>query len=88
MFGYFEGWSPIEGAYFSFITLSTIGFGDFVPGSSGVGAIGVSRSLKGSFHCVIAIFPASYYPFSKLFLINYNIYISINYAVCGGNLFC
>jgi len=30
----FEGWSAMEGAYFSFITLSTIGFGDFVPGSN------------------------------------------------------
>ena len=41
IFGYFESWSPMEGAYFSFITLSTIGFGDFVPGSE-VGASGVS----------------------------------------------
>ena len=41
IFGYFESWSPMEGAYFSFITLSTIGFGDFVPGSE-VGAYGVS----------------------------------------------
>ncbi|XP_062896710.1 potassium channel subfamily K member 5a [Mobula hypostoma] len=27
-----EGWSYIEGLYFSFITISTIGFGDFVTG--------------------------------------------------------
>ncbi|XP_007908601.2 potassium channel subfamily K member 5a [Callorhinchus milii] len=27
-----EGWSYIEGLYFSFITISTIGFGDFVAG--------------------------------------------------------
>lgn len=45
LFGYFEGWSPIEGAYFSFITLSTIGFGDFVPGSSGVGAMGAELKM-------------------------------------------
>jgi len=33
LFGYFEGWGSMEAAYFSFITLSTIGFGDFVPGT-------------------------------------------------------
>lgn len=27
----YEGWTFFEGFYFSFITLSTIGFGDFVP---------------------------------------------------------
>ena len=29
----YEGWSFFEGVYFAFITLSTIGFGDFVPTS-------------------------------------------------------
>lgn len=27
-----EGWDYIEGLYFSFITITTIGFGDFVAG--------------------------------------------------------
>ncbi|XP_077532235.1 potassium channel subfamily K member 18-like [Haemaphysalis longicornis] len=33
LFSVWEQWSFLDGAYFSFITLSTIGFGDFVPGS-------------------------------------------------------
>lgn len=28
---YLEGWSYLDGVYFGFITLTTIGFGDFVP---------------------------------------------------------
>lgn len=27
-----EGWSYLEGLYFSFITLTTVGFGDYVAG--------------------------------------------------------
>ena len=33
VFSAWEEWSFLDGAYFSFITLSTIGFGDLVPGS-------------------------------------------------------
>ncbi|UJR15593.1 hypothetical protein I4U23_002529 [Adineta vaga] len=32
LFHNFEGWSMTEAGYFCFITLATIGFGDFVPG--------------------------------------------------------
>lgn len=34
LFSVVEGWSFGEGFYFAFITLSTIGFGDYVVGES------------------------------------------------------
>lgn len=32
IFSITEGWNILDGAYFCFITFTTIGFGDFVPG--------------------------------------------------------
>jgi hypothetical protein len=34
LFSIWEDWNFFDGAYYSFITLSTIGFGDIVPGQS------------------------------------------------------
>lgn len=34
LFSHMEGWSYTEGFYFAFITLSTVGFGDYVIGES------------------------------------------------------
>ena len=35
LFGVWEGWDWLTSAYYCFITISTIGFGDVVPGTSG-----------------------------------------------------
>lgn len=34
LFAHWEDWSYLDGAYFCFTSLMTIGFGDFVPGNS------------------------------------------------------
>lgn len=34
LFSYWENWTYLESCYFCFVTLSTIGIGDFVPGTS------------------------------------------------------
>ncbi|KAI3367274.1 hypothetical protein L3Q82_008320 [Scortum barcoo] len=48
LFSYVEGWTFGEGFYFAFITLSTIGFGDYVVGSDpGKEYISLYRSLAG-----------------------------------------
>ena len=34
LFSLWDGWGYLEGAYFCFVTLTTIGFGDYVTGIS------------------------------------------------------
>ena len=34
LFNYFESWPVVTGIYFCYVTLSTIGFGDYVPGQN------------------------------------------------------
>jgi hypothetical protein len=53
LFSHMEGWSYLESFYFAFVTLSTVGFGDFVigecPGSRGQwGGLSASTSLPAS----------------------------------------
>ena len=48
LFSQWEGWGYLDGSYFCFITLSTIGFGDMVPGDAIEDSTG--RTKKECFH--------------------------------------
>lgn len=45
LFAIWEDWNYLDGSYFCFVTLSTIGFGDLVPGASVVGNSGSQEKL-------------------------------------------
>jgi len=45
LFSLWENWNYLDGSYFCFVTLSTIGFGDLVPGASVVGNSGSEGKL-------------------------------------------
>lgn len=51
VFSYLEGWSYIEGIYFSFVTLTTIGFGDLVPGrkSRSEGGVNIAQIVYATY---------------------------------------
>ena len=48
LFAAWEGWNYMDGAYFCFISLMTIGFGDFVPGNNYIYNVGdnVTEQVK------------------------------------------
>ncbi|XP_013775479.1 TWiK family of potassium channels protein 7-like [Limulus polyphemus] len=57
MFSYWEEWDLVSSAYFTFVTLSTIGFGDYVPGNSFMDyKQGTSSSLKMLACCLYVVF--------------------------------
>ncbi|XP_022671231.1 potassium channel subfamily K member 15-like isoform X2 [Varroa destructor] len=51
IFSGWEGWRLLDGAYFCFITLSTIGFGDFVPGQSTFGFDPTNNAMQVILKC-------------------------------------
>lgn len=55
LFHFLEGWTLVEGSYFCFTTLGTIGFGDLIPGRS---ASSMRRGLRGE---VLSVLAASAY---------------------------
>lgn len=59
LFSHMEGWSYVEGFYFAFITLSTVGFGDYVIGESPGGQRG-GGGLR------LAAWPSTPCPFGRL----------------------
>ncbi len=49
-----EDWSLLEATYFSYVTLTTIGFGDFVPNASFNG-VGDNASFRNTMRMIFSI---------------------------------
>ena len=46
---------PMEGVYFSFITLATVGYGDMVPGNDVVRNLAIGEAIAGQFYLAVMI---------------------------------
>ena len=55
LFGLWEGWDWLQSAYFCFITLSTIGFGDIVPGTDFGNSQAQTQLLIGSLYVLFGM---------------------------------
>ncbi|CAF0987247.1 unnamed protein product [Brachionus calyciflorus] len=55
LFSSFEGWNAIAAGYFCFITLATIGFGDFVPGQTENDPDATVKLIAGCFYLLIGM---------------------------------
>jgi hypothetical protein len=47
--------SPMNGIYFSFITLATVGYGDFVPGNDVIRGLAMVEAISGQFYLAVMI---------------------------------
>jgi voltage-gated potassium channel len=47
--------SLLNGIYFSFITLATVGYGDFVPGNDIVRGVAIVEAIAGQFYLAVMI---------------------------------
>ena len=56
LFCKWEGWDLISSVYFTFITLTTIGFGDMIPGSSFHGEMTVAQVAEMMFTTIYLLF--------------------------------
>jgi len=50
-----EPFLPMEGIYFSFITLATVGYGDMVPGNDVVRNLAIVEAIAGQFYLAVMI---------------------------------
>lgn len=50
-----EPFLPMEGIYFSFITLATVGYGDMVPGNGVVRNLAIVEAIAGQFYLAVMI---------------------------------
>ena len=55
LFNFFEGWSLIQAGYFCYITLATIGFGDFVPGQNTSDSLAGVKLLLGAVYALFGM---------------------------------
>ena len=63
VFSAWEGWSTMAAAYFSFVTLTTIGFGDLVPTNS---FTGIGKPDAGATEYIQMIFATFYCGIGKI----------------------
>lgn len=60
LYSYVENWSYLESVYFCFITISTIGFGDYIPSNTAISLIEICLYFGPVFRCEIVFQPMNF----------------------------
>lgn len=60
VFSYMESWSKLEAIYFVIVTLTTVGFGDYVPGEANFALSPTTLSLHSAYELLWGICPSSH----------------------------